>query len=66
MTAYTSEGIHIIVLHIHIVARQLDDPVWPKVVWSRERLGFEDEDALKKAQDDLLKICMSLHSFQPA
>lgn len=53
-------------LHIHIVARQLDDPVWPKVVWSRERLAFEDTEALKKAKDSLLKICMFLHSFQPS
>ena len=52
-------------LHIHIVARQLDDPAWPKVVWSRERLEYENMEELKKMKKALLEICSTLNSFQP-
>lgn len=52
-------------LHIHIVARQLDDPAWPKVVWSRERLEYENMEELKKMKNALMEICSTLKSFQP-
>jgi diadenosine tetraphosphate (Ap4A) HIT family hydrolase len=52
-------------LHIHIVARQLDDPAWPKVVWSRERLEYEDMEGLAGMNEALTEVCSALDSFIP-
>lgn len=53
-------------LHIHIVARQLDDPVWPEVVWSKERVLYENMEELQKMKDTLTGVCSTLDTFKPA
>lgn len=52
-------------LHIHIVARQLDDPVWPEVVWSKKRMKYNDLQELGKMKNILTEVCSTVDTFQP-
>lgn len=47
-------------MHVHLVARQADDPFWPKVVWSREREPFLDDADAEPMRQRLLKACAAL------
>ena len=38
-------------LHVHVIARQLDDPAWPAPVWGRvEARAYEPEDLVERVR----------------
>jgi diadenosine tetraphosphate (Ap4A) HIT family hydrolase len=38
-------------LHVHVIARQLDDPAWPNPVWGRvEALSYEPEALVERVR----------------
>lgn len=38
-------------LHLHVIARQLDDPAWPAPVWGRvEARAYEPEDLVERVR----------------
>jgi diadenosine tetraphosphate (Ap4A) HIT family hydrolase len=51
-------------LHIHIVARHQDDPLWPSVVWSREYERY-DEAGLAARVIELQAGFAALPDFSP-
>lgn len=59
-------GNRVAALHVHIVARQVDDAAWPHVVWSRERQGHEDGEALRRMLGRLRHACRELSGFVPS
>jgi diadenosine tetraphosphate (Ap4A) HIT family hydrolase len=47
-------------MHVHLVARQTNDPFWPKVVWSREREPFRSDEEAESMRQRLMHACASL------
>ncbi len=47
-------------MHVHLVARQTDDPFWPKVVWSREREPFLSDEDAETMRARLMRACSAL------
>lgn len=43
-------------LHIHVIARQTDDPAWPKPVWGAVPALEYDDEALAARVRDLRRI----------
>ncbi len=50
-------------LHVHVVARQTDDALWPQVVWSQPRKEFADPNARRSAVLRLNKAAANIASF---
>ncbi|WP_319411949.1 HIT domain-containing protein [uncultured Cohaesibacter sp.] len=47
-------------MHVHLVARQTDDPFWPQVVWSRDREPFRNDEEADMMRQRLMRACSSL------
>lgn len=47
-------------MHVHIVARQTDDPHWPNVVWSRDRENFTSDHDAEPMRVRLMNACRGL------
>lgn len=48
-------------LHVHVIARHLDDPCWPGVVWGRLATEHRYDDATVKARRVALAERLGLH-----
>lgn len=47
-------------LHIHIISRTIDDPLWPETVWGQPMDSLEGADLEKRVQ--LLRDAFALHT----
>lgn len=52
-------------LHVHVVARFEDDPFWPDVAWSRERVAYEPQ-ARADRRAEMAGAFAAIAGFTPA